>query len=54
MFDEIQFEISGKCNAKCKYCYTGRCNRVCNFGCIRSFVKTAKFKQRPEVVEKGQ
>lgn len=50
MFKNVFFEISGKCNAMCPYCITGKVNRI-GGSTNATFVEIEKFKK---IIEKLQ
>jgi wyosine [tRNA(Phe)-imidazoG37] synthetase (radical SAM superfamily) len=51
MFDCVYFEISGVCNAKCKYCQTGRANiKRLSRGEREQFIDLDEFKKSIEYI----
>lgn len=52
--ETIYWDISGKCNAKCKYCVTGRNNRKHDLNYVNSYLSFQSFKNNYEhLYEKG-
>lgn len=53
--ETLYWDISGKCNAKCKYCVTGRYNRKYDVDCIEKlYINLETFKKNYEqLFEKG-
>jgi sulfatase maturation enzyme AslB (radical SAM superfamily) len=49
MYDEVYFEISGVCNAKCRYCVTGRSNHP-----VGGFVDAAQFQKALNILFKNK
>jgi wyosine [tRNA(Phe)-imidazoG37] synthetase (radical SAM superfamily) len=48
-YDQVYFEISGVCNAKCRYCVTGRANHPAG-----GFIDTGHFQEALSILFKNK